>query len=74
MHTERDIERLWWFQSGLCYYCRQPLEQGYHVDHMDPLSRGGSNGPENLCLACGSCNDSKHAKTAGEFFSLLEAS
>jgi 5-methylcytosine-specific restriction endonuclease McrA len=54
-------------QGHSCYYCDVPLFGVYHVDHMTPISRGGSNWPENLCIACPTCNISKGAKTAEEF-------
>jgi 5-methylcytosine-specific restriction endonuclease McrA len=41
-----------------CSYCGAPAE---HVDHIDPLSRGGSPDWDNLTAACGSCNTSKQA-------------
>jgi len=73
-HTADDIRRLWWFQMGRCQYCGKKLHhgmRGFHVDHMQPLSRGGSNDPANLALACGRCNDSKHNKTSTEFLALV---
>lgn len=49
-----------------CWYCGDVITQ-YHVDHKTPLSRGGSNAPENLCLACKSCNLLKGSKTPSEW-------
>lgn len=43
----------------LCEYCRAPEEVSnfpFEVDHFVPLSEGGSKEPENLVLACRSCN------------------
>ena len=65
--TVEDIKDLYATQGGRCYYCRIDIEAGYHIDHMLPISRGGTNGPENLALACAPCNLSKHTKTAEEF-------
>lgn len=52
-----------------CAYClRHESEVGKLArDHMRPLTRGGSNWPENLVPACKSCNSSKNAKTPLEF-------
>lgn len=52
-----------------CAYClRHESEVGKLArDHMQPLTRGGSNWPENLVPACKSCNSSKNAKTPLEF-------
>lgn len=50
-----------------CWYCGEPIEGTPHLDHKQPLARGGSNGPENLCYACGPCNKSKSTKTPAEY-------
>lgn len=42
-----------------CEYCRmhQSLQGAtFHIEHIVPQSAGGSDDPENLCLACPSCN------------------
>lgn len=40
-----------------CQWCQGPLTwQTATTDHILPLSRGGSNRWENLCLACQECN------------------
>jgi len=39
----------------------------YHVDHRVPIARGGSNGPENLVIACPDCNRRKNAQMPHEF-------
>ncbi len=67
--TATDIKDLYATQGGRCYYCSVDIEAGYHIDHMFPISRGGTNGPENLALSCAPCNLSKHTKTAEEFMS-----
>ena len=66
-HTVEDLRMLHEVQDGCCYYCDAPMGLDVHVDHMTPLSRGGSNWPENLALACATCNLRKNAKTAEEF-------
>lgn len=62
-----DIAELFQSQKGRCYWCACSIKDSYHVDHVWPLSKGGSNGPENLVLACPTCNQKKHAKTPMEF-------
>jgi len=42
-----------------CWMCGAPWES---IDHVKPLSKGGSHWPANLRPACISCNASKHAK------------
>lgn len=44
-----------------CEYCEDSLspENPPTVDHWWPLAKGGTNQPDNLRAACGSCNSSK---------------
>ncbi len=49
-----------------CFYCHESVDK-YHIDHMKPLSRGGKSTKDNLCVACPTCNLSKHTQTAEEF-------
>jgi 5-methylcytosine-specific restriction endonuclease McrA len=40
-----------------CCYCgRKPPEVTLHVDHLHPVSEGGTNDPSNLVTACSHCN------------------
>jgi len=66
-HTATDIDCLYINQRGLCVYCGCKLNNKYHVDHVIPLSRGGSNNPDNLVLACAHCNTSKRDKLISEW-------
>lgn len=51
-----------------CFYCDTPLYgKKMHIDHIEPLSRGGAHAIENLCAACPSCNLSKKDKTFEEW-------
>jgi 5-methylcytosine-specific restriction endonuclease McrA len=65
-HTAEDIQSQYDRQGGKCFYCHEALGR-YHVDHVIPLSKGGSNGPENLVIACPACNLSKGAKHPMDF-------
>lgn len=67
-----DITSLFETQGGKCAYCGTSIKNGYHVDHIVPLSRGGSNWPENLCLACPPCNLAKNDKTPEEWLAQKE--
>jgi 5-methylcytosine-specific restriction endonuclease McrA len=50
----------------VCSYCG--TEDGpFDVDHIHPVARGGSDDPENLCVACAPCNRSKGARTLSEW-------
>lgn len=61
------IRRLYWFQDGRCAYCRSPLGAVYHLEHMQPIARGGTSNPTNLCLACPDCNARKRLDTVADF-------
>lgn len=46
--------------GGRCYLCQKELDaKSFHLDHLIPVSRGGSNEPNNLAVACPSCNKSR---------------
>lgn len=66
-HTATDIDCLYINQRGLCAYCGCKLNGKYHVDHIIPLSRGGSNNADNLTLTCARCNLSKGDKLLSEW-------
>lgn len=58
-HTGED--RIFLHGSGFCVYCNCACEDG-HIDHIYPLSTGGSNNVANLVYSCAPCNLSKSAK------------
>lgn len=66
-HTAAEVWQLAEDQDHLCAYCESPLMGSFHVDHMVPLSRGGSDDVMNLAITCATCNLSKNARTAEEF-------
>ena len=54
--------------NDLCEYCHASEKWQYvlfTVDHVIPLSQGGTNDLENLALACFYCNRQKSNKTQG---------
>jgi len=65
-HTYSDINAILESQRGLCANCSVKLSMSgddkYHVDHIQPLSKGGSNDKYNLQCLCPACNLSKGAK------------
>lgn len=64
--TPTDIENLKRLQEDRCAYCGQLLE-GFHIDHVMPLAKQGTNNPTNLLLACEYCNKSKGIKTIDQW-------
>lgn len=62
-----DIEVLIKSQRGMCWWCDKPFGDTYHVDHRIALARGGTNWPNNLCISCAKCNQSKGAKLPHEW-------
>lgn len=66
--TKEDIQLLFVAQKGKCAEpsCKVKLDK-YHVDHVMPLSRGGTNWPDNLQLLCPSCNLRKHRRDPYEW-------
>lgn len=66
-HVEARIDA----QEARCHYCGEELEfsgkNKFQVDHFVPLSRGGSNWPSNIVIACAGCNAAKGDKMPWEF-------
>ena len=58
-HTADDLKALLKQQKGRCGYCSIDIKTTYTVDHIQPLSKGGSNWPHNIQLLCLKCNTSK---------------
>ena len=62
-HTLDDIRAQYGRQAGRCFWCHRKVQwRDKHVDHVTPLSKGGSDGPENLVISCAHCNHRKSAK------------
>lgn len=65
--TERDLMRQRQRQHDECFYCLAALGGAGQVEHVLPVSRGGSESVGNLVLACRSCNLSKKDLTVMEW-------
>jgi hypothetical protein len=59
--TLADVRKQYANQKGKCYYCHEKLT-AYHIDHVIPLSRGGTNDAFNIVIACPACNMHKKDK------------
>jgi len=70
-HTADDVSRILALQDHRCAICMTSIKDRYHVDHIEPIVRGGSNGKDNLQVLCPSCNTSKGGKDPYEFAATL---
>lgn len=65
--TKKDINNIRDMQNDKCAYCNTKLNGGGHLDHITPLSKGGSNWPKNLQITCVTCNLKKYNSDPIEF-------
>lgn len=72
-HNAKDIASILISQNHRCTYCNTCLKRGYVVDHIVPLSRGGTNWPENLQCLCAECNGRKWCKSHEQFLEEIAA-
>lgn len=63
--SHKDYMKLYNQLLGKCGYCS--VNNANTIDHIVPLSRGGSNYIGNIMPSCGSCNYSKQHKTLMEW-------
>jgi hypothetical protein len=64
------LESLKLRSGGICPYCFRPIEKG-SLDHVIPISSGGTNAPDNLIWCCLSCNHRKRDRSLLSFLILL---
>lgn len=57
--TDQETRELFEEYAGLCAYCHASATT---IDHVVPISAGGSHTKANLVPACKACNSSKHDK------------
>lgn len=60
--TTRTIKNLYVRQRGKCAICSDYLFGKFETDHIIPLSKSGTNEPENIQLVCPKCNKEKSNK------------
>jgi 5-methylcytosine-specific restriction endonuclease McrA len=54
-------------QKKVCHWCGKKCKDDFHIDHIQPLARGGLHVTTNLCIACPTCNIRKNARDPIEF-------
>ena len=66
-YTKDDVRLLLVTQNWRCNHCVKDLRVlGYHVDHVLPIAKGGTNNADNLQLLCPKCNLRKGARVEAE--------
>lgn len=72
--TAADIVDMYEDQGGHCAYCGigifWNIFRDVQIEHILPLSRGGTNYPDNICLCCRDCNLSKYNRTLEEWVAI----
>ena len=53
---------------GRCFYCDKRLDTNWTIDHLIPISRGGTSRKSNLAPSCRRCNEEKGNMTHIEYF------
>lgn len=71
-HTEAEIDKLYAFQQGRCYYCNAALvddaaARKFTKDHFLAVMSGGGDGIHNIVLCCRPCNNSKLERSPYDF-------
>jgi 5-methylcytosine-specific restriction endonuclease McrA len=66
-YTACEINKLMHKQRARCACCKTSIAAIYEIDHIMPLSKGGSNDIVNIQLLCPPCNRRKSAKHPIQF-------
>ena len=70
----KDIKHiLYGKQQGYCNGCKVHFQfRNFHIDHIEPKSKGGQDTDDNLQLLCGHCNSVKGNRTMAYLLSKLK--
>lgn len=67
-YTTSDLSDIYNSQNGQCVYCNIRLKWlHYHIDHIVPIKRGGTNHKDNIQILCARCNVKKGAQDPKEY-------
>lgn len=69
--TKEDLISVLKAQEFLCAYCKKDIAEGYTVDHVVPVIKGGKHELSNLQMTCKSCNCKKNDLDEGVFVKRL---
>lgn len=61
-YSPEDIRVQMKSQKEKCWHCGKLLKNTFHIDHLIPLKKGGTNNPRNIVISCPRCNMSKGDK------------
>lgn len=53
--------------NNRCAYCGEPLKKGWHIDHIEPLTRSFKDDDDNYIASCPQCNRFKSVYDIEEF-------
>lgn len=65
-----EILRLWHYHCAYCLMPQELLDVDLTIEHVIPISRGGTHTKDNIVPACRSCNSSKGNKLVSEWIHL----
>ena len=70
--TDYEKKTVYAKNNGKCAICGKPvMYKKMTIDHIVPISQGGTNEFSNLQLACHSCNRLKNNFTEEDFYELM---
>lgn len=68
----KDVVRNLFIDQEKCLICSKPMKfEDKTLDHVRPLSKGGTHSLKNVIVICYSCNSSKSAKDPSDWFADL---